>query len=72
VRNYSKNGATKKMLGHYTDHKKRKRKKKETYKTYAVLTAYLNNTQNDNKLKKCPIHVPGKGGEQRVKEMKRK
>jgi hypothetical protein len=27
-----------------------------------VLTAYLNNTQNDNILKKDPIHVRGKGG----------
>jgi len=34
-----------------------------------VLTAYLNNIQNDNRLKICPIHVRGKGGS---KEKKRK
>ena len=40
--------------------------KKKSYKTDAVLTAYLNNTQNDNNgLKKCPIHVRGKGGKRK-------
>jgi hypothetical protein len=62
-----KNGTKKRSL---TTRRATKKGAKKLYKTNAVLTAYLNNTQNDNnRFKKRPHSCARQRGEQR--EMKR-